>query len=114
MKKLKIDSICVKEDKVTNNSDPHVLAIHASSAFSYKSIEDSIDVFTGKSDGYVYTRYGNPTITAVEEKLANHDPDGIGRCPCKVSFPERRGRRPPHQDHRPADPPGETQGVSAR
>ena len=71
MKKLKIDSICVKEDKVTNNSDPHVLAIHASSAFSYKSIEDSIDVFTGKSDGYVYTRYGNPTITAVEEKLAN-------------------------------------------
>jgi len=70
VKKLKYDSICALERKKNASGYPHVLPIHASSAFSYSSIEDSIKVFEGREKGYVYSRYGNPTVTEVEEKLA--------------------------------------------
>ncbi len=70
MKKLKFDTICVKENHETPNGGSHILPIYASSAFSYNDIESSIDVFTGKSEGYVYSRYGNPTVASVEKKLA--------------------------------------------
>ncbi len=69
-KNLNFETICTKELNEFESGDSHVLPINATSAFSYNSIEDSIDVFTGKKEGYVYTRYGNPTITAVQNKLA--------------------------------------------
>ena len=67
---MRIDSLCVSEKKETGSGTPHVLPIHASSAFTYSDIDDSIDVFTGEKLGFVYSRYGNPTISTVEEKLA--------------------------------------------
>ena len=68
--RLNYDTICVRENQDVSNGDPHVLPIHASSAFSYNDIESSIDVFKGDAEGYVYSRYGNPTISFVEKKLA--------------------------------------------
>ena len=67
---MRFETICAQELKDIQSGDPHVLPIHATSAFSYENVEDSIDVFTGNKQGYVYTRYGNPTITAVQNKLA--------------------------------------------
>lgn len=69
-KKLDISTICVKENLDIKSGESHILPIHASSAFSYQNIEDSIDVFEGRKQGYVYGRYGNPTVTAVQNKLA--------------------------------------------
>jgi len=68
--KLKFDTICVKENIEIGKGTPHVLPIHATSAFSYNKLEDSIDVFTGKEKGYVYSRFANPTVHSVELKLA--------------------------------------------
>ncbi len=68
--KLRFDTICAKENIEITTGSPHVLPIHATSAFSYKRIEDSIDVFTGQNEGFVYSRYGNPTISSVQDKLA--------------------------------------------
>lgn len=67
---LRFDTICVKENMEIGKGSPHVLPLHATSAFSYNSIEDSIDVFKGQKEGYVYSRYGNPTVTSVQDKLA--------------------------------------------
>ena len=53
------------------SGESHVLPIHATSAFSYRNIQDSIDVFEGRADGFVYGRYGNPTVDAVQNKLAS-------------------------------------------
>lgn len=64
------ETICAKELSAFQSGDAHILPINATSSFSFENIEDSIEVFTGKKDGYVYTRYGNPTITAVQNKLA--------------------------------------------
>jgi len=67
--KLKFDTICVMENNDIGQGTPHVLPIHATSAFSFENIDDSIDVFSGKKEGYVYSRFGNPTIQSVQDKL---------------------------------------------
>jgi cystathionine beta-lyase/cystathionine gamma-synthase len=43
--------------------------IYASSTFTYDSMEEVDQVFDGAKPGYVYTRYGNPTLAALEEAM---------------------------------------------
>ncbi|MCF8370271.1 MAG: PLP-dependent aspartate aminotransferase family protein [Bacteroidales bacterium] len=47
-----------------------VTPIYQTSTFSFKSAQHGADCFSGKSDGFIYTRIGNPTIGALEDKLA--------------------------------------------
>ena len=44
--------------------------IFQSSTFSFSSAEDGAARFSGESDGYIYTRMGNPTVKALEENIA--------------------------------------------
>jgi len=44
--------------------------IYQTSTFAFDSTDDLLEVASGKRKGYIYTRYGNPTIRAVEEKIA--------------------------------------------
>ncbi len=39
------------------------------SGYVYGSAEEAASVFAGEADGYIYTRYGNPTTTTFEERL---------------------------------------------
>lgn len=64
------ESFCVREHKDTKTTKPHQLPIYATSSFVFEEIEDAIDIFTGKNEGHVYSRYGNPTIDAVANKIA--------------------------------------------
>lgn len=68
--KQSIDSFCVREHKDTKTTPPHQLPIYATSSFTFEHIEDSIDIFTGKAEGHVYSRYGNPTVDTVAAKIA--------------------------------------------
>ncbi|MFZ6773616.1 cystathionine gamma-synthase family protein [Undibacterium sp. SXout7W] len=43
--------------------------IHTSVMFGYKDARDLAAVFQGKQSGYRYGRQGNPTVTALEEKI---------------------------------------------
>lgn len=47
-----------------------VTPIYQTSTFSFKSAQHGADCFAGKSDGFIYTRIGNPTIKAFEDALA--------------------------------------------
>ncbi len=47
-----------------------VTPIYQTSTFSFKSAQHGADCFSGKSDGYIYTRIGNPTIKAFEDAMA--------------------------------------------
>ena len=49
---------------------PTVTPIHPSVTYQYERMEDLDAVFAGTSRGYVYSRYGNPTVTALEEAVA--------------------------------------------
>ncbi len=50
---------------------PTVLPIHPSVTFLYDQMADLDAVFAGERSGYVYGRYGNPTVTALEEAIAD-------------------------------------------
>ncbi|HOE39073.1 MAG TPA: aminotransferase class I/II-fold pyridoxal phosphate-dependent enzyme [Bacteroidales bacterium] len=47
-----------------------VMPIYQTSTFRFKSSKHGADCFSGKEAGYVYTRLGNPTVNALEEKIA--------------------------------------------
>lgn len=43
--------------------------IYATATFTYDSMAEVDQVFAGEKQGYIYTRYGNPTVAALEEAL---------------------------------------------
>jgi len=51
--------------------------IFQTSTFSFKNAQHGADCFSGKEDGYIYTRLGNPTINALEETIAELE-NGFG------------------------------------
>lgn len=44
--------------------------IYQTSTFKFISAQNGADCFSGKSDGYIYTRIANPTIRAFEKNIA--------------------------------------------
>ncbi|MFW5725165.1 MAG: trans-sulfuration enzyme family protein [Bacteroidota bacterium] len=44
--------------------------IYQTSTFRFKNAQHGADCFSGKSNGYIYTRIGNPTIRAFEKNIA--------------------------------------------
>ncbi|HSQ35930.1 MAG TPA: PLP-dependent aspartate aminotransferase family protein [Candidatus Binatia bacterium] len=44
--------------------------IYQTSTFAFKSADEGARCFAGESDGYIYTRIGNPTIAALERQIA--------------------------------------------
>lgn len=76
--KISMNSLCVRESAENRSTQPHQLPIYATSSFVFESMEEGIDIFTGKSEGHVYGRYGNPTIDTVSAKLAELEAFGTG------------------------------------
>jgi methionine-gamma-lyase len=44
--------------------------IHMTSTFRFRDAEHGADLFSGRGDGYIYTRIGNPTVDLFERKIA--------------------------------------------
>jgi methionine gamma-lyase len=47
-----------------------VSPIYETSVFAFSSTKELIDVISEKTEGYLYTRFDNPTVRAVERKVA--------------------------------------------
>ena len=45
--------------------------IYQTSTFAFSTVQQGGARFAGEEGGYIYTRLGNPTLGAVEEKLAS-------------------------------------------
>ncbi|MEO7107428.1 MAG: PLP-dependent aspartate aminotransferase family protein [Rhodoferax sp.] len=45
--------------------------IHQTTAFGYGTLGHGADIFAGKADGYRYSRFANPTVHALETKMAD-------------------------------------------
>ncbi|MCF6367215.1 MAG: aminotransferase class I/II-fold pyridoxal phosphate-dependent enzyme [Bacteroidales bacterium] len=54
-----------------------VTPIYQTSTFAFKNAQHGADCFAGKSDGFIYTRIGNPTIKAFEDAMAELE-NGFG------------------------------------
>ncbi|MDD8012271.1 MAG: PLP-dependent aspartate aminotransferase family protein [Acidobacteriota bacterium] len=44
--------------------------IYQTSTFAFRNVDEGARCFSGESDGYIYTRIGNPTIAALERQIA--------------------------------------------
>lgn len=67
---ISFESICIKDFEKAYTTLPHQLPIYATSSFEFENIDHGINIFTGKESGHVYSRYANPTIDAVANKIA--------------------------------------------
>ncbi len=53
----------------TPTGQPVATPIYASTTFTYGSMADADAVLGGEKPGYIYTRYGNPTVAALEQAI---------------------------------------------
>jgi methionine-gamma-lyase len=56
----------------------HLVPIYASSTYVYDTAEQGMRRFSGEEPGYIYSRWGNPTINEAEEKIAALESFGLG------------------------------------
>ncbi len=56
----------------------HLVPIYASSTYVFDDAEQGMRRFSGQEEGYIYGRWGNPTITEAEEKIAALETFGLG------------------------------------
>lgn len=56
----------------------HQVPIYASSTYVFDSAEQGMRRFDNKEEGYIYSRWGNPTMTEAEEKIAALETFGLG------------------------------------
>ncbi len=55
----------------------HLTPIYASSTYVFDEAEQGMRRFSGDEKGYIYSRWGNPTITEAEEKISALESFGI-------------------------------------
>ncbi|NCA92421.1 bifunctional O-acetylhomoserine aminocarboxypropyltransferase/cysteine synthase, partial [bacterium] len=60
MKQYKLNTKCVQSGYSPKKGEPRVLPIYQSTTFAYDTPEEMGDLFDLKSEGYFYTRLGNP------------------------------------------------------
>ena len=58
---------CGEVDPLTGSVAP---PIYLSSTFAFKNSQHGADLFAGKAEGYIYSRLGNPTLTALHKEMA--------------------------------------------
>ncbi len=56
----------------------HLVPIYASSTYVFDDAEQGMRRFSGKEEGYIYSRWGNPTMTEAEEKITALETFGLG------------------------------------
>ncbi|HEX2951097.1 MAG TPA: O-acetylhomoserine aminocarboxypropyltransferase/cysteine synthase family protein [Armatimonadota bacterium] len=74
---MRIETKCLHEGYKPGNGEPRALPIYQSTTYTYDSTEHIGKLFDLAADGYMYSRFQNPTVAAVEEKIAALE-DGVG------------------------------------
>lgn len=70
MKDYRTETLCIQGGYQPQNGDPRVLPIYQSTTYKYDSADHLGDLFDLKVAGHMYTRISNPTVAAVEDKIA--------------------------------------------
>ncbi len=81
MPNYKIETKCVQEGYTPANGEARVLPIYQSTTYKYDSSEHLGDLFDLKAPGHMYSRISNPTVDAVEKKIASLE-GGTGAVLC--------------------------------
>ena len=71
MSEFKIETKCIQSGYTPGNGEPRVLPICQSTTYKYDSASHLGDLFDLKAPGHMYSRISNPTVDAVEKKIAD-------------------------------------------
>ena len=74
---MKMETKCLHSGYEPKNGEPRALPIYQSTTFKYDKTEDIGALFALSASGYFYSRIGNPTVDAVEKKIADME-GGVG------------------------------------
>lgn len=74
---MKIETQCLHEGYHPKNGEPRALPIYQSTTYTYDSTEHIGKLFDLTANGHMYSRISNPTVAAVEEKIAAME-GGVG------------------------------------
>lgn len=77
MSNFKIETKAIQSGYTPKNGEPRVLPIYQSTTYKYDSADHLGDLFDLKADGHMYSRISNPTVAAVEAKIADME-GGVG------------------------------------
>ena len=61
----------------SNAEHAHLVPIYATSTFVFDDAGQGMDRFSGKTPGFIYSRFGNPTVAAAEEMVAGLEAFGL-------------------------------------
>jgi len=81
------DTLCIRGGHTGESNRSHLTPIYATSTYTFDSAGQAISVFKGEEQGYIYGRWGSPTITEAEEKIAMLEAYGLtdaGGAPLKL------------------------------
>ncbi|MBP6430735.1 MAG: PLP-dependent transferase [Ferruginibacter sp.] len=70
-------STAIHAGHIKDGQHAHVTPIYASSTYTFDSAEQGMNRFNGTEPGYIYSRWGNPTITEAEEKISALESFGL-------------------------------------
>lgn len=68
---MKDNTKCLHAGYTPKNSEPRVVPIVQSTTYVFDSTDDVAAVFDDPTKALIYSRFANPTVMAVEEKIAN-------------------------------------------
>lgn len=74
---MKIETKCLHAGYEPKNGEPRVLPIYQSTTYKYDSTEFVGQLFDLTAEGHMYSRISNPTVDAVEKKIAAME-GGVG------------------------------------
>ncbi len=69
-KKMSVETACVHGTYRAKSGEPQHLPISQNTTYRYYNAKDVADLFNLESAGFMYSRLGNPTLHALEEKMA--------------------------------------------
>lgn len=67
---MEIETKCLHEGYKPKNGEPRALPIYQSTTYTYDSTEHIGKLFDLTAEGHMYSRISNPTVDAVEKKIA--------------------------------------------
>ena len=65
-----LETRAVRGGQVRSNFDETSEALFLTSGYAYNSAEEAEATFKGESSHYQYSRFGNPTVTMFQDRLA--------------------------------------------
>jgi len=74
---MKDETKCLHAGYSPKNAEPRVMPIVQSTTYVYDSVEEVATVFDDPMKSLIYSRFGNPTVMAVERKIAELE-GGVG------------------------------------